>query len=93
MIIEEDGKVQVDQRVGTGTHENIELISDTPRVRSSTFEAEHVKGTHSSIVTACSYALVAFSTSSKLVRATIKKDRGLSFTSLNLQAIMSSAPA
>lgn len=89
MIIEEDGKVQVDQRVGTGTQENMELLSNTPRVRNSTFEGEHVEWTHSSIVTACSYALVAFSTSSKLVRATMKKDRGLSFTPLNSQAITS----
>lgn len=80
MIIEEYGKVQVDQRVGTGTHENMELISDTHRVRNSTFEGKHVEWTHSSIITACSYALVAFSTSSKLVRATIKKDTGLLFT-------------
>lgn len=33
-----------------------------------------MRQTHSSIVTACSYALVAFSTSSKLVRATVKTE-------------------
>lgn len=38
----------------------------------SRLKVEGVGQTHSSIVTACSYARVAFSTSSKLVRATVK---------------------
>lgn len=46
----------------------------TKQIRIQTLKVESVRQTHSSIVTACSYALVAFSTSSRLVRATVNKE-------------------
>lgn len=68
VIKEEDSKVQVDQRVGS-ENEN-EKNKTKPTDWASTGQQE-AGGTHSSSDTACSYALVAFSTSSRLVRATV----------------------
>lgn len=71
MIIEEDGKVEVDKGVGSAGRKKSREFERLGFKRRSTLKTGGQ--THWSMVAACSYALVAFSTSSKLVRATVEK--------------------
>lgn len=79
VVVEEDGKVQVDQRISSGTNGHMRRFNSRTGFTCSTLKVRCVRRTHSSMVTACSYALVAFSTSSKLVRATVT-NQGVSIT-------------